>query len=164
MKDIVRNCKEDRVRRRYANIIDRMQARLDELESRDVELTEEEAIERESLSDRIESAEARMESAVERELTRVDSMIDGMDQESLERQVDRVFNRENSGPLGKLLIKHPNEARYDDVSKRLETIESERRETNRRRQSIGRSLRIQRSGIGQTVFAVVKARPVKYFK
>lgn len=127
-------------------------------------LSAEETVERESLSDRIESAEARMESAVERELARVDSMIDGMDQESLERQVDRVFARENSGPLGKLLVKHPNETRYDDVSKRLKTIESERREANRRRQSIGKRLRIQRSGIGQTVFTVVKARPVKYFK
>jgi hypothetical protein len=127
-------------------------------------LSADETVERESLSDRIESAEARMESAVERELARVEATIDGLDQESLERQVDRVFARENSGPLGKLLVKHPNETRYDDVSKRLKTIESERREANRRRQSIGKRLHIQRSGIGQTVFTVVKARPVKYFK
>lgn len=164
MRDILRSEGEDRVRGRYATIIDRMQERLDELDGREVELTEEEAIERETLSDRIGSAEARMESAVERELARVDSMIDGMDQESLERQVDRVFARENSGPLGRLLVKHPNEAQYDNLSKRLKTIESERREANRRRQAIGKRLHIQRSGIGQTVFTVVKARPVKYFK
>lgn len=115
-------------------------------------LSADETVERESLSDRIESAEARMESAVERELARVDSMIDGMDQESLERQVDRVFARENSGPLGRLLVKHPNESRYDDVSKRLKTIEADRRKANTKRNRIGKRLQIQRS----VIFTIIK--------